>query len=294
MTDDAQWRAQYPFDSHAADIGGLRLHYVDEGTGPPVLAVHGNPSWSFYWRSLISGLSDSHRVIAPDHIGMGLSDKPTRATYPFTLRRRIDDLTDFVDSLELTEPLTLIVHDWGGAIGCGWAVEHPDQVSKLVVTNTAAFGLPSGKAMPALLSAARSKGPGEAAVLYANAFLRGAVQIGTTTRLDRDTRAGYLAPYDSPAHRRAVLEFVKDIPLSSSHPSFETLEMVSSSLHRLADLPMLLCWGAKDFVFDDHFLDEWIRRFPQAQVERYPDAGHFVLEDAGADMLGSIRKFLKT
>ena len=156
MTDDAQWRAQYPFGSHAADIGGLRLHYVDEGTGPPVLAVHGNPSWSFYWRSLISDLSDSHRVIAPDHIGMGLSDKPTRATYPFTLRRRIDDLTDFVDSLELTEPLTLIVHDWGGAIGCGWAVEHPDQVSKLVITNTAAFGLPSGKAMPALLSAARS------------------------------------------------------------------------------------------------------------------------------------------
>lgn len=292
MTDNAPWRAQYPFASHAADIGGLRMHYLDEGSGSPILAVHGNPSWSFYWRSLVANLSETHRVIAPDHIGMGLSDKPSRSTYPFTLRRRIDDLTAFVDGLGLSEPITLIVHDWGGAIGCGWAVENPDRVRKLVITNTAAFGLPSGKAMPALLSAARSKGLGEAAVLYANAFLRGAVQIGTTQRLDSETKAGYLAPYDSPAHRRAVLEFVKDIPLSSNHRSYETLTAVSDSLDRLSHVPMLICWGAKDFVFDDHFLSEWQRRFPDAAVERYAEAGHFVLEDAGEQMLGSIREFL--
>lgn len=268
------------------------MHYVDEGSGPPILAVHGNPSWSFYWRSLISEFRSDHRVIALDHIGMGLSDKPSKEAYPFTLRRRIDDLTEFVDTLGLNEPVTLVVHDWGGAIGCGWAIENPDKVGKLVITNTAAFGLPSGKAMPALLSAARSKGVGEAAVLYANAFLRGAVQIGTSKRLDAATKAGFVAPYDTPAHRRAVLEFVKDIPLSSDHRSYQTLESISGSLERLSDVPMLICWGAKDFVFDDHFLEEWKRRFPQAEVERYADAGHFVLEDATTDMLASIREFI--
>jgi len=296
MTDAASqaelWRAAYPFQSRAADIGGFRMHYVDEGSGSPIVAVHGNPSWSFYWRSLISEMSRTHRVIAPDHIGMGLSDKPRRDEYPFTLERRIDDLTTFIDSLDLDEPVTLVVHDWGGAIGCGWAGRYPDRLANLVVTNTAAFGLPGAKRMPYLLAAARSRGAGEAAVLYGNAFLRGAVQIGTVKKMDPSTRQGFLAPYDSPRHRRAVLEFVKDIPLTSAHRSYEALSLVTDSLDRLVEIPTLILWGAKDFVFDDAFLDEWRRRFPNAEVHRFEHAGHFVLEDASEEMLRLLREFL--
>jgi len=268
------------------------MHYVDEGSGPPILAVHGNPTWSFYWRTLVSHMSTSHRVIAMDHIGMGLSDKPTLSQYPFTLERRIDDLTQFIDAMEIDEPITLVVHDWGGAIGCGWAGQNPGRVANLVITNTAAFGLPSTKAMPTLLAAARSKGLGEASVLYGNAFVRGALRIGTVKKMDAVTRAGFLAPYDSPRHRRAVLEFVKDIPFSSSHGSYSALEKVAESLAHLAGIPTLILWGARDFVFDDHFLDKWKLCFPDAVVHRFEDSGHFVLEDAADRMLPLIAEFL--
>lgn len=288
----ASWRAVYPFASHAADIGGLRMHYVDEGHGPPIVAVHGNPTWSFYWRTVIEAFRSSHRVIAPDHIGMGLSDKPTTDRYPFTLQRRVDDLTQFIDSLSLAEPITLVMHDWGGAIGCGWAVDHVDQVGKLVITNTAAFGLPSGKRMPGLLATARSRFVGASAVLYGNAFLRGAVRIGTVGSMDSVVRQGFLAPYDTPAHRRAVLEFVKDIPLNPSDRSYDTLQRISDALPTLAQIPTLICWGAKDFVFDDHFLEEWKRRIPSAEVHRFEDAGHFVLEDVGDRVVALMRDFL--
>ena len=141
MTETADWRSLYPFQSHEATVAGRRYHYLDEGTGPVLLLVHGNPTWSFYWREIVTALRGKYRLIVPDHIGCGLSEKPSPTEYPFTLARRVEDLGELIEQLDL-EQITLIAHDWGGAIGMGAAVAAPERFSRFVLLNTGAFPPP--------------------------------------------------------------------------------------------------------------------------------------------------------
>lgn len=255
--------------------------------------VHGNPTWSFYFRDLIRGLRDEYRIIAPDHIGCGLSEKPGEDRYPFTLSRRVADLEALLDGLELKENITLVLHDWGGMIGMAYAVRHPERVKRLVILNTAAFGLPQGKQLPASLKLSRTP-LGPLLIQGLNAFCLGAARYCAVRRpLRPEVRAGYLSPYGSWAERLAVLRFVQDIPLGPGDPAFETVRATADGLGRLARTPMLICWGERDFVFDGDFLREWERRFPKAAVHRFPDSGHYVLEDAGTEILPLVRNFLK-
>ncbi len=287
-------RTLYPFKSNFFDRGsGLRMHYLDEGTGPPVLMVHGNPSWSFYYRNLVTALSATHRCIVPDHIGMGMSDKPGDEAYEYTLARRIDDLAALIDSLELTQPLTLVVHDWGGMIGFGWAVQNPERVSRLVILNTAAFPLPADKAFPGPLRLTRTP-LGAFLVRGFNAFSWGATVVGC--KLGKMTPAisrAYRAPYDSWANRIATLRFVQDIPLGPEDPGFERIHSIADNLHRFESTPAMIVWGAKDFVFDDAFLRQWQAYLPQAAVHRQADAGHYVLEDAIDTVIPLIADFIR-
>jgi cis-3-alkyl-4-acyloxetan-2-one decarboxylase len=290
--------ALYPFAEHWLELeADVRMHYVDEGPreAPVVLMLHGNPTWSFYWRRLIKALAPTHRVIAPDHIGCGKSDKPDDARYPYRLARRIDDIERLVEQLELGRAgaLTLMVHDWGGMIGMGWAHRHPQLISRLVLLNTAAFGLPSTKRMPASLWLARNTGLGTILVRGFNAFSRGAALLCVTRRpLTAEVREGLCAPYDSWDHRRAVLRFVQDIPLAPGDPGFEIITEVGDALGQFDDRPVMICWGDRDFVFDEHFLRVWERKLPHAQVHRFADAGHYVLEDAGEEIEALVTKFL--
>src|SRR5947209_19836323 len=158
---------------HDFDREGLRLHCLDEGEGEPVVMVHGNPTWSFYYRGLVDGLRDSYRTIVPDHIGCGLSDKPDDSRYDYTLESRIADREALLDHLGLDRGLTLVVHDWGGAIGLGYATRHPERVSRLVILNTAAFHLPKTKAFPWPLWLCRDTPLGAFLVRGLNAFCRG-------------------------------------------------------------------------------------------------------------------------
>ncbi len=274
--------AGFPFASHSTVVGGHRMAYVDEGAGPPVLLVHGNPTWSFYYRSLLAVLPPlGLRAIAPDHIGMGRSEKPSTAEYPHTLARRVADFGEFVDGLGLDEPVSLVVHDWGGAIALAWAVENVERVDKLLILNTGAFPIPPGKALPWSLAAARVPVLGGVAVRGFNAFSRGALVMGTGRAvLGREARAGLTAPYDSPAHRTAVHEFVRDIPMSPRDPAYAVLARTESRLHLLQDKATVVCWGMKDPVFDGTVLDHLLTLLPAAEVHRYADAGHYVLEDA--------------
>lgn len=274
--------AGWPYATRSALVGGHRMAYVDEGSGPPVLLVHGNPTWGFYYRSLLAALPPlGLRAIAPDHIGMGRSEKPSTAAYPHTLARRVADFGEFVDGLDLTEPVSLVVHDWGGAIALAWAVDNVDRVDKLLVLNTGAFPIPPGKTLPWSLAAARVPVLGGLAVRGLNAFSLGALVMGTgRTALGREARTGLTAPYDSPSARTAVHEFVRDIPLSPRDPAYAVLARTESRLHLLADKQIAVCWGMQDPVFDGVVLDHLLTLLPGAEVSRYADAGHYVLEDA--------------
>ncbi len=285
-------KSLYPFAPHVLDLDGLRYHYVDEGRGEPVLMVHGNPTWSFYYRGLVTALRDRYRTIAPDHIGCGRSDKPGEDRYAYTLASRVHDLTRLVDTLDLRD-VTLVVHDWGGAIGMAWAVQNPDRVARIVVLNTAAFHLPAGKTFPPVLALARIPGLGALLVRGANAFVRGSIRFCVTRRpLPPEVAAGYLEPYGTLADRIAVHRFVQDIPLREGDPAYDVITRTADGLSRLHDKPMLVAWGMKDFVFDHRFLAEWERRFPRADVHRFDDCGHFILEDARDEIVGLVEAFL--
>ena len=176
--------------THFVDIHGFRLHFIDEGAGDPVVMLHGNPTWSFYYRNLASVLRDNYRVIVPDHIGCGLSDKPDARQYPYTLKRRVQDLDDLLEHLGVRENITLVLHDWGGMIGMAWAHRQPERVKRLVVLNTAAFHMPRGKRLPWSLYLCRNPLIGPFLVRGLNAFSRAAVRWCVTRQpLSPEARA---------------------------------------------------------------------------------------------------------
>ena len=287
--------ALFTFRSNFFDRGaGLQMHYLDEGQGAPVLMVHGNPSWSFYYRNLVKALSGTRRCIVPDHIGMGLSDKPDDAAYSYTLKQRIDDLDALVSSLNLSEPLTLVVHDWGGMIGFGWAVRHPELVARIVILNTGAFPLPREKALPKRLKLTRT-GLGAFLVRGFNAFSFAATKMGCTrNKMSPEISLAYRAPYDSWKNRIATLRFVQDIPLGPEDEGYDLVENVAANLHQFKSVPALIAWGGKDFVFDDAFLRQWRQYLPQAKVHVMADAGHYILEDAAEEVVPLVADFIRS
>ncbi len=291
--DLSPFRDLYPFKSHYLDRRGLRYHYLDEGGGEPIVMVHGNPTWSFYFRGLVKGLRGLHRCIVPDHIGCGLSDKPGDDRYEYVLQRRVEDLEALLDHLGLDHGVTLVVHDWGGMIGMAVALRRPERIARMVVMNTAGFLMPAGKSLPLRLWAAHGRNPlSSVLVRWLNLFAWGAGYMASARGLLPGVRKALRAPYNSWHNRIAVHRFVQDIPLSPGHRSYELVKWVDDNLYLLKDKPMLLCWGARDFVFDSHFLEEWRRRFPKAEVHLFPHAGHFVMEDADEEIPPLIRGFI--
>jgi len=286
----------YPFEHYYASVQGLRLHYLDEGSSDafPIIMLHGNPTWSFYYRRLVSTLRDQYRCVVPDHIGMGLSDKPTDNKYQFTLKQRVDDLEALLDQLNINKDITLVLHDWGGMIGMAYAARYPDRIKRLVILNTSAFHLPTGKTLPWQLSLGRMPLFGGILIQGLNAFCRGAVKHCVTRKpLPKEIHNAYLAPYDSWKNRLAVKKFVEDIPLTPYGRTYSIVSDVESVLDKFSDLPMLICWGLKDFVFDNFFLNKWKILFPKAEVHSFKDAGHYILEDASEEVVPLIRKFLE-
>jgi haloalkane dehalogenase len=270
------------------------LHYLDEGPrdAPPVLLLHGNPTWSFYYRNLVLALRGHYRCIVPDHIGCGLSDKPGDGAYDYRLQSRIEDLETLLARLGLQQPLTLVVHDWGGMIGFAWAVRNPERIARTVILNSAAFPLPAGKKLPAALRLVRNTALGAFLVRRCNAFAAIAARVAFRKPVAQAVREAYTLPYDSPANRIATLRFVQDIPLGEQDPGFDILLNTAERLHLLAGKPCLIAWGERDFVFDAPFLNKWREYFPHAVVHRLADCGHYVLEDGGAELIDTIVAFM--
>jgi pimeloyl-ACP methyl ester carboxylesterase len=296
-TDSNDWRALYPFGSHWQEVPGGRMHYVDEGPppgtngdAPPILLfVHGNPTWSFHWRHLITALSQDFRCIALDHIGCGLSEKPARY---FTLRDHIENLCALVEWLAL-DRITLVAQDWGGAIGLGAMLQAPGRLKQIVLFNTGAF---PPRDIPWRIRACRIPVLGKLAVQGANLFSLAALRmtLARRRRLEPDVAAGYLAPYDNWMNRRAVYNFVRDIPKSPSQPTWQQLADIERRLFEFRSLPISLIWGMRDWCFRPDCLDRFVEAWPHAEVHRLADVGHWVVEDAPEESLAIVQEFLAT
>ena len=284
----APFREEYPWEGRWIDVGGHALHTLDEGPrdAAPLVCLHGNPSWSFLWRSFVRAFAGEHRVVVPDHLGCGLSDKPQ--DYEYTLVHHAENLEQLVLELDLRN-ITLCLHDWGGAIGMALARRHPERIARLFVTNTAAF---RSKSIPLRIAACRIPVLGELAVRGLNGFARAATVMAVEHPLPAAARRGLLAPYDTWKNRIATLEFVHDIPLAPDHRSYAELAATEAALEQFRNLATCLVWGERDWCFTPAFREEWQRRFPDAEVHRLQDAGHYLMEDAPERVVLIARDFL--
>ncbi len=265
-----------------------RMHYLDEGprAAPVLLLVHGNPTWSFHWRRLIESLRGEFRCVAMDHLGCGLSDKPQRS---FRLADRVANVGRLVDELDLKR-VTLVAQDWGGAIGLGAMLDRQERLERILLFNTGAF---QPWFVPKRIAICKTPLLGKIGLQGMNLFSRAALRMTLAqSRLDADARAAYLAPYDTWANRRAVYEFVADIPRGPRHPTWETLGKIESRLPELATLPTRLVWGMKDWCFTPECLDRFLEYWPKAEAIRLPSAGHWIVEDAPEESLQQLRDFV--
>lgn len=284
------WRELYPFQSHYFELQEPKpccMHYLDEGQGEAVVMLHGNPTWSFYYRNLVQHLSPNYRCLVPDHIGCGLSDKPQ--SYPYQLAQHVENIRQWLKALQV-ERFHLVVHDWGGAIGMGVATQVPDCVQSITILNSAAF---LSDRIPLRIELCRIPWLGSWAIRRLNLFAKAAVRMAAKKPLAKAVRRGYLLPYDSAKHRIAIDRFVKDIPMDSFHPSYGVLKHIQDNLCNLSLKPCQLAWGMRDFCFTPEFLAEWQKYFPNARVRCFDDAGHYVLEDAHGEIEPFIGQFLQ-
>jgi acyl-CoA synthetase (AMP-forming)/AMP-acid ligase II/pimeloyl-ACP methyl ester carboxylesterase len=285
----------YPFRSRFVTVGrgtatggtqGHRMHYVDEGSGPVVVCLHGNPTWGFLFRNLIAALRDDFRVIVPDHIGCGLSDQPGDVC--FRAGDRIGHLEDLLAELGVGR-FSLVMHDWGGPLGTGLAVRRPADVERLVYFNTT---LAEMALLPGMIRRAAAPVIGRLLTQDTMQFLKLLTSFGVVQAIPEEVKRGYLRPYRSRAGRRAIWGFVQDIPFSPSHPTAPLMDDMVARLPVLADTPVKIIWGMKDPCFHPGILRQVAARFPQADVVRVPDASHLVLEDAPGRSIAAIREFL--
>ncbi|HKJ36527.1 MAG TPA: alpha/beta fold hydrolase [Solirubrobacterales bacterium] len=261
------------------------MHYVDEGPrdGRPVVMVHGNPTWAYLYRNFIPPLVEAgHRAIAIDHLGFGRSDKPDEPSR-YTIARHVERADELLESLDLSDA-TLVTQDWGGPIGFGWATRHPERIRSLMILNTFAHRPPEKVKLPPPLIAFRIPGVGEVMVKGLNLFKHVFLFRAGVTKRDRLTdrvKEAYLAPHPSWSSRTPVLVFPRQIPSGPEGEVSDLLAGIESGLAAFADRPVAICWAMKDIAFTPEMLDRlWLENYPDADVTRIEDAGHYLQEDA--------------
>ncbi len=281
-------KREYPFQNHFYQLpSGQRIHYLDEGQKnyPVVVMVHGNPTWSFFYRHLVKALKDQFRIIVPDHLGCGLSDKPQ--DHHYCLDNHITNLKSLLHHLEVKH-YHLIVHDWGGAIGLGLAGQQKEREGKTVILNTAAF---IDQHISRRIAFCRLPLLGEKIIRHCNAFAWPATFMAVEKPLPRHIKKGFLWPYRDYQSRIATARFVQDIPMKETHPSYSTLKKVEENLVSIQGKKLIL-WGMKDFCFTPHFFKRWTHIYPEAQTKLFYKAGHYLLEDEKDAVVKEIIHFL--
>ncbi|MBA3849334.1 MAG: alpha/beta hydrolase [Opitutus sp.] len=277
-------RKLYPFEPKQFAAPAGILSYLDEGprSDEAVVMVHGNPTWSFFYRNVVLALRDRMRCIVPDHIGCGLSDKPQQ--WDYTLPNHIANLRALLDSLKLAK-IHLVVHDWGGPIGLGALLPQPGKLGRVVILNTAAF---ADTIVPWRIRFCRAPVVGELIVRGCNGFAWPATWMAVTRPLPAEVKRGFLFPYDSWANRIATHRFVVDIPSGQGTPADRALAGIEARLPLLRERPVSLVWGGADFCFNRHYFDRWTALLPNADTHYLHAAGHYLIEDAGAEVVSCI------
>jgi cis-3-alkyl-4-acyloxetan-2-one decarboxylase len=288
---DGDFQGTFAFEPNFVDAGDCRLHYIDEGPrdGGPLLFLHGNPTWSYLWRHPIAELSGKgHRCVALDHMGFGRSSKPPRLS-AYSLRRHVDNAIALIEALDLRD-ITLVAHDWGGPIGLGAMVEHPERLSRLVLLNTWAWELPSF--LPPFLREFRSEGLGEILILGGNLFVESMPSAMARREPNPVMMDAYRSPFPDYWSRAGMLAFHREIPLTERDRSAPLMAAIQERLPSL-DVPVLLVWGMRDPVFQPPFLEQWRELYPRAETVELPRCSHFVVEDDPAGVTGAIERFLR-
>ncbi|TRW47492.1 alpha/beta fold hydrolase [Georgenia yuyongxinii] len=294
----AGWPGVNPAWSRRAEVDGHRWHYLDnaadlDGATPHgvLLCVHGNPTWSYLWRSVLAaGAAAGWRVIAVDQLEMGFSE---HAGATHRLADRVRQLGALTDALGLSGPswdgvrVVTVGHDWGGVVSLGWAVDHPRELAAVVLTNTGVHQSAT-KPVPYLLRLARHHRVHGPATVSTPAFLDVTLSLARP-RLDPDVRAAYKAPYATAGDRRGIGAFVEDIPADPAHPSHSELERIAEGVRGI-EVPTLIMWGPRDPVFYERYLRDLMARLPHADVHRFEGAGHLLIEDA--DVAGTLVSWL--
>ena len=273
----------YPFAPRWLDVNKLRMHYLDEGAGDPVLLLHGEPTWSFLWRKLIPPLAARRRVVAPDLIGFGQSDKPTEIGW-YSYDRHVASVERLVLELGL-ERLTVVVHDWGGPIGLRLAVEHEPLVDRLVILDTGiAAGRPPSETWLRFRAVVRDVG----GALDVGRL----VEAGTARGLADDVRAAYDAPFPTPESKAGALAFPELVPTEPEHPSTAAMNRVRDALASW-EKPTLVVWGAEDAVLPPRVAQRFVDAIPGARgPELIAGASHFLQEDRPDEVAARILEFL--
>lgn len=275
------------------ETDGVRLHVVDEGTGEPVVMLHGNPTSSHLWRNFVRPLVDAgYRAVAPDQLGFGRSDKPSdwRA---YSYERHVRHFGAIMDELGLDE-VTLVLHDWGGPIGLAWAVEHPERVGRLVILNTVGWPPPSGRKPGLGYRILAAPLLGDVLVRGAHAVVRYALLRRLVSRpIPAADRAGYLKAQPSWGERAGILAAIRhSAEVVGGGPTRDRLEQVGAKLDVLSGKPTLIVWGMRDPILKPTLLRRWRERFPAAEVHELDEASHFLQEDAHERIVPLLLDFL--
>lgn len=283
---DPSWSRTLDVASH--DGATHRWHVLERSPANPIgtiVCVHGNPTWSYLWHEVIEQVGDRYRIVAVDQLGMGFSDRIGPRRYA----ERVRDLDDVITALGIDGPVTLMGHDWGGAVCMGWAVDHPDRLAGMVLCNTG-IAVPAGRRAPSLIRLAAAGPMTDLACRRTRTFVDGTLRL-SWSRVPVEARAAFRAPYRRAADRAAVAAFVADVPFDDTHPSAAAIADVAVRLASVT-APMLLVWGAADPVFDDSFALDLAMRMPHAQQHRFDGIGH--LAPVEADVAGAADAWLSS
>jgi len=283
------FRGTFPFQSLYFKAPDGQMAYVDQGQGEPIVMLHGNPTWSYLYRKFIPPIAAQHRAIAVDHLGFGRSEKPAKT---LRLEDHIKNFSELALNLDLTD-VTLVMQDWGGPIGLGFATRHPERIKRLVIMNTWAFRIAAGTRLHPLLEQFRTPGTGEAMVQGMNLFVEGFLPAGIhrPERREPVMMAAYRAPFPDFNSRAPILAFPRDIPVGDDHPSAAVMGAIQDNLHKL-QVPALMVWGIHDIAIPPQLIEaRWLRYFPDAEVHLLDTASHFLQEDEPEQIISLILDF---